>query len=109
MGEALGHGGAKQMKSDRPVPAHLRRERMLAMIKEREFVHVGELSDRFAISDVTVRADLDSLAERGHVRRVRGGGVPRTLTAQERPFEETEASHAAEKVAIGQVAAGLVT
>ena len=27
-----------------PVPASLRRERMLAEIKEREFVRVGELS-----------------------------------------------------------------
>jgi DeoR family transcriptional regulator of aga operon len=82
---------------------------MLALIKEREFVRVGELGERFAISDVTVRTDLDVLAARGHVHRVRGGVIPRTIPGQERPFEETEASHAAEKVAIGQVAAALVS
>ncbi len=58
------------------VPASLRRERMLAEIKEREFVRVGELSNRFGVSQVTVRGDLDSLAARGKVHRVRGGAIP---------------------------------
>ena len=91
-----------------PIPAHLRRERMLAVIKEREYVRIGELSDRFAISDVTVRTDLDALAARGHVHRVRGGAVPRWSPGHEQPFEETESRNAAEKVAIGQAAAALV-
>ena len=38
---------------------------MLAEIKEREFVRVGELSNRFGVSEVTVRGDLDSLAATG--------------------------------------------
>ena len=91
-----------------PIPAHVRRERMLAVIKEREYVRIGELSDRFAISDVTVRTDLDALAARGYVHRVRGGAVPRWIPGQEQPFEETENRNAAEKVAIGQAAAALV-
>ena len=91
-----------------PIPAYLRRERMLAVIKEREYVRVGELSDRFAISDVTVRTDLDALAARGYLHRVRGGAVPRWIPGQEQPFEETESRNAAEKVAIGQAAAALV-
>jgi DeoR family transcriptional regulator of aga operon len=93
---------------ERPIPGHLRRERMLALIKEREFVRVGELSDRFAVSEVTVRTDLDELAARGQVHRVRGGAIPRAIPGQERPFEESEASFAAEKVAIGQEAASLI-
>ena len=42
-----------------------RRARMLALIQEREFVRVSDLSDRFGISEVTVRNDLAALAERG--------------------------------------------
>jgi DeoR family transcriptional regulator of aga operon len=90
------------------VPPSLRRERMLAEIKEREFVRVGELSNRFGVSEMTVRGDLDSLAARGKVHRVRGGAIPRMIARQEQPFEDSVASFAAEKVAIGQTAAALL-
>jgi DeoR family transcriptional regulator of aga operon len=91
-----------------PVNAALRRDRMLAVIRERDFVRVGELSERFGISEVTVRSDLDALAGRGEVHRIRGGAIPRTLPDKERPFEESETSFAEEKVAIGRAAAQLV-
>jgi DeoR family transcriptional regulator, aga operon transcriptional repressor len=88
--------------------ATLRRDRMLAVIREHDFVRVGELSERFGISEVTVRSDLDALASRGEVHRIRGGAIPRTLPDKERPFEEQETSFAEEKVAIGRAAAQLV-
>lgn len=91
-----------------PVPPSLRRERMLAEIREREFVRVGELSSRFGVSEVTVRGDLDSLAAKGKVHRVRGGAIPRTIPTQEQRFEDSVSSFAAEKVAIGQAAAALL-
>jgi DeoR family transcriptional regulator of aga operon len=91
-----------------PVPSRLRRERMLALIKEREFVRVGELSDAFGISEVTVRTDLDALAGRGQIHRVRGGAIPRLVPRQEVPFEDSVASNAEEKTAIGQAAAALI-
>jgi len=90
------------------VPPQLRRERMLAEIKEHEFVRVGELSSRFGVSEVTVRADLDSLAAKGRVHRVRGGAIPRLIPHQEQPFEDSVGSFVAEKVAIGQAAAALL-
>jgi DeoR family transcriptional regulator of aga operon len=91
-----------------PIPPVLRRERMLAEIREREFVRVGELSSRFGVSEMTVRGDLDSLAARGKVHRVRGGAIPRLIARQEQPFEDSVSSFAAEKVAIGQAAAALL-
>src|SRR3954454_2672673 len=81
----------------------LRRDRMLALIRERDFVRVGELSERFGISEVTVRSDLDALAASGDVQRIRGGAIPR-----EHAFEVSETSFAAEKLAIGRAAADLV-
>src|SRR3954468_4602026 len=91
-----------------PAGAAVRREQMLAAIQERHFLHVRELSDRFGISEVTVRSDLDALASRGAVHRIRGGAIPRARHEPERPFEETETSHALEKMAIGRAAAELV-
>jgi DeoR family transcriptional regulator of aga operon len=81
----------------------LRRDRMLALIRERDYVRVGELSERFGISEVTVRGDLDALAASGDVQRIGGGAIPR-----EHAFEVSETSFAAEKLAIGRAAAGLV-
>jgi len=91
-----------------PVPPAVRRERMLAEIREREFVRVVDLSSRFGVSEMTVRGDLDALAARGQVHRVRGGAIPRVIARQEQPFEDSVSSFAAEKVAIGQAAAALL-
>jgi Transcriptional regulators of sugar metabolism len=86
-----------------------RRERMLSLIKEREFVPVTELSDRFGISEVTVRSDLAALASLGQIHRIRGGAIPRAVLGQERPYEESEAAYADEKRAIGRAAAELLS
>jgi DeoR family transcriptional regulator of aga operon len=90
----------------RAMTAAVRRETMLAAIEQRHFLHVRELSERFGISEVTVRSDLDALAARGDVHRIRGGAIP--LARHELPFEESETSYAEEKVAIGRAAAELV-
>lgn len=95
------------MNAEAP-PARVRRERMLAMLRERDFVRVSELATRFEVSEVTVRSDLGVLERRGALRRVRGGAVPRAASSIERPFEEAEARAALEKRAIGYAAAQLV-
>lgn len=95
-------------RKEPPVPSSLRRERMLAEIKEREFVRVSELSSRFGVSEMTVRGDLDSLAAKGKIHRVRGGAIPRLIARHELPFEDSISTFAAEKVAIGQAAAALL-
>jgi DeoR family transcriptional regulator of aga operon len=92
-----------------PVPARVRRDRMLDLVRQRDFVHVSELAETFRISEVTVRTDLDLLQDRGHLRRVRGGAVPRTRARAERPYEETVTANIADKRAIGEAAAAMVT
>lgn len=95
--------------SEGALPARIRRERMLGAIRDREFARVSDLADAFCISEVTVRSDLDALAQRGQIRRIRGGAVPRTVPTPERPFEETRGAHAEEKAAIGRAAAALIS
>lgn len=95
--------------SETSVPARVRRERMLALIRQQDFTRVGDLAEQFEISEVTVRTDLNALSDRGSIRRVRGGAVPRTAPGPERPFEEAAASNAAEKAAIGAAAAAMVS
>jgi DeoR family transcriptional regulator of aga operon len=91
-----------------PVPGAVRRERMLTALREREFLRVGELGEMFGISEVTVRSDLNALADDGRIVRLRGGAMVPKSSHRERPFEETEGAHAAQKLQIGRTAAQLV-
>lgn len=95
---------------DRTVPPELRREKILSLVREREFVRVGDLSDMFGISEVTVRADLDLLDTSGSLQRVHGGAVVRApISRTERPIEESSITAADEKAAIGARAAAMVS
>lgn len=96
-------------KSDGDIPVEVRRKQVLGLVKSQEFVRVSDLSARFGVSEVTIRADLDALAEHGHIRRVRGGAVISTNARSERPFEETQSTHALEKHLIASVAVGLIS
>jgi DeoR family transcriptional regulator of aga operon len=95
------------VSADAPLPADLRREHVLSLIAEKQFVRVSDLSAAFRISEVTVRHDLDALARDGRIRRVHGGAVPRE-PAQEYPYEERQTEAVGAKIAIGRLAAGLV-
>jgi len=48
-------------------------EHVLRLLETREHLQVAELSETFAVSEVTVRSDLGELARRGLVARIRGG------------------------------------
>lgn len=90
-----------------------RRELALALVEERGFVRVAELSEAFGVTTVTARADLDALERRGEIRRVHGGAVPAGAAGAARPqrepsFEEALESSVAPKRAIGRHAASLV-
>lgn len=82
---------------------------MLSLIGERGFVRVGELSEVFGVSDVTVRGDLGVLEGTQGIRRVHGGAMPRvTGPLHELSFEEAQRSSADEKLAIARRAVALV-
>lgn len=97
-----------------PLDAPRRRELALALVAERGFVRVAELSRAFGVTTVTARADLDSLERQGVIRRVHGGAVPLSSPlAAERPerepsFEEALEASVEPKRRIGEHAASLV-
>jgi DeoR family transcriptional regulator, aga operon transcriptional repressor len=94
------------MSSD-SLPAALRRDRMAALVQERGFIRVAELSRVFRTSPVTIRTDLDELAARDLVRRVHGGAVPKggpTPTTIVMADDDLAAEHAR----LGVAAAGHV-
>jgi DeoR/GlpR family transcriptional regulator of sugar metabolism len=52
-----------------------RRENIVALIHELGRVKVSELSEKYKISEVSVRKDLETLEAQGHLKRVHGGAV----------------------------------
>ena len=77
------------------------------MIRERSSMSVQELSQRFGVSPMTVRRDLQMLEERDIVVRIHGGAmVPEMPTVT--PEQVRAGRNLAEKAAIAQAATVLV-
>ncbi len=85
-----------------------RRRAIADLVAIKGFVRITEIATRFEVSTVTARSDVDRLAERGIVRRVRGGAMASRWLRSERPLEETTSAQAAEKAAVADAAAQLV-
>jgi DeoR family transcriptional regulator, aga operon transcriptional repressor len=85
-----------------------RRRAVADLVASQGFVPITEIASRFDVSTVTARSDVDQLAERGVVRRVRGGAMASRWLRAERPMEETTSAQAAEKAAVAHTAAQLV-
>jgi len=85
-----------------------RRRKILELLEKEGRVTVNDLVRRFEVSQVTMRSDLDILAENGALIRSHGGAVRRLDPIQDYSVAFKETLHHAEKVRIGQAAAGLV-
>ena len=64
-----------QTDSERGLLAGQRRAAIVREVRERGGVRVTELVDRFRVSDMTIRRDLDALARAGQLEKVHGGAV----------------------------------
>lgn len=86
-----------------------RHEQIIQLILQQQTVTVAELSERFSVSPVTIRSDLNQLAEKGKVVRTHGGArLGDERTRQEYSISIRQRSNAAEKQWIGKLAASLV-
>jgi DeoR family transcriptional regulator of aga operon len=71
-------------------------------------VSVSELSDRFGVSEVSIRRDLADLEGLGLLRRVRGGALSVPQTILEWSYSEKMSMQKEEKERIGRAAAAMV-
>jgi DeoR family transcriptional regulator of aga operon len=63
----------ERMNDLRNLSQSERLEHVVRLLETRDYVQVAELSQAFAVSEVTVRSDLTELARQGLVARIRGG------------------------------------
>mgnify|MGYP001145735040 CR=1 FL=1 len=86
-----------------------RHQMILESLQDNRTVTVAELSDRFDVSEVTIRRDLRELAEQGMLRRAHGGAVAATPAPPEPPVVQRMVQAESCKECIGRAAATLVS
>jgi DeoR/GlpR family transcriptional regulator of sugar metabolism len=89
--------------------AEVRQMMIVEEVRRHGSVRVSDLTQQFGVSEVTVRRDLDVLAQSGLVEKVHGGAMTRArLSADEPGFEAKSHRQVAEKEAIARAASELV-
>lgn len=86
----------------------IRRSHIVQAIGTDGSVSVASLADELAVSEMTIRRDLDELEKEGLVRRVYGGAVSARSRSYEPPFRMRSTESSAAKRRIGKRAAQLV-
>jgi DeoR family transcriptional regulator of aga operon len=98
---------AAEPAQDKDLLVEERRRRIRALLEERERVTVEELSTMFDISLVTIRSDLNALAEIGALVRTRGGALAQRAE-EDMPISVKQTLHRAEKMRIAAAAVKLI-
>jgi DeoR family transcriptional regulator of aga operon len=99
-------------RSQRSAPPRLlteeRRRAILEIVNRQGNALISDLAKKFAVSAVTIRADINALSEKDLVVRSHGGAIRRAEVALDAPLDVKAGLHHDEKVRIGKAAASLV-
>ena len=85
-----------------------RRQRIMQQIVETGSVQVGDLVERYGVSAVTIRSDLNHLESQGLISRSHGGARLLRTPPQEHGIREKDSLNQPLKDAIGKAASQLV-
>ena len=83
-------------------------QEILKFVAQRGRASVTELSERFNVSDVTIRADLQALADRALIVRTHGGAIPPVNSIYELSLNRRRQQQQEEKQRIGQTASLMI-
>jgi DeoR/GlpR family transcriptional regulator of sugar metabolism len=85
-----------------------RQERIVDLLEQHGRVSVAALSERFGLSQATIRSDLEALVQEGLIVRTHGGAILADDSGIEISFELRRRLRAAEKKRIGAAAAAMI-
>src|ERR1700685_813753 len=91
-----------------PRSSENRQSEILLHVKEKGAASIGEIAERFGVSEMTVRRVLHRLADGALVIRTPGAAMVAPAGSMERTFVERSEKMASAKDALGRVAAGRV-
>ncbi len=90
------------------ISAEERREEIVKAVQSRGKVRVSELSRRFSVTEVSIRNDLDILAEEGYLTRTHGGATAPQTAYDNMNKNERYLSNSAAKEALARRVASLI-
>jgi DeoR/GlpR family transcriptional regulator of sugar metabolism len=85
-----------------------RRQRILDRILEQDSVTVEDLADEFGLTKMSLRRDLNALAESGQIARVRGGATRPRAPVSARRYHDAQQRNSPAKARIARTAAQLL-
>ncbi|ANF57662.1 DeoR/GlpR family DNA-binding transcription regulator [Halotalea alkalilenta] len=85
-----------------------RKQQILSTLQREHKVHVGALSERFRVTEETIRRDLEKLEREGWLKRTYGGAVLRREGDSALPYWARETLYVDHKRRIAQSASALV-
>lgn len=88
---------------------YARRKSILELLHSKEIVYLDEIKDQVNVSIATVRRDLKTLEEEGHIELLSGGAAKIIINVAEKSLEEKMNLNKEEKEIIGSYAATLVS
>jgi DeoR/GlpR family transcriptional regulator of sugar metabolism len=81
-----------------------RRQKIQELLSQEKRLLVNEISERFDVSAVTIRKDLEVLEKRGALSRVHGGAIRNHSSVMDLALNEKEQIHTREKIRIARAA-----
>ncbi|MCL6268933.1 DeoR/GlpR family DNA-binding transcription regulator [Sansalvadorimonas sp. 2012CJ34-2] len=85
-----------------------RREVIIRQVRQYRHVRVEDLPDRFHVSTVTIRSDMNYLNDKGLIIRSRGGATIPEIFSRELPLRDKNFLNNEKKEALARKAATLV-
>lgn len=89
--------------------AQHRHEIILELLQQRGEVSVADLSERAAVSQMTIRRDLEALEHEGVLRRVHGGAIDLASRGYASPYSVRAKRGLDDKARIGEAAAAMLS
>lgn len=80
-----------------------RKSEILAILQREKSVLVAELSQKYHVTEETIRRDLDKLEKEGYIKKTYGGAVINENTSVEIPFKVRERTNKKEKQIIARL------
>ena len=85
-----------------------RQQQILDLLSTQREVTVAELTERFQVTRMTIRRDMNALEKQGQITRTHGGAILAAPAVASFAFQDRHQSHMPEKLAIAKAAAKLV-
>ncbi len=85
-----------------------RKDDILAILQKEKRVLVSELSQKYSVTEETIRRDLDKLEKEGYVKKTYGGAVLKENTNEDIPFKVREKTNTVQKQKIAKMVVSMI-